>query len=131
MNHSLTSVMDGMVVKWGEWGILKKIKETKKLFIEPRNNKAFMKVFRKYSQFMTDYRIHLPIQSSVENHCLQNPVATHTGAIFFGVCRGKISEGIDFSDFMARAVICISIPYPNVRYQYSISSIIEHLRSNR
>ena len=39
-----------------------------------------------------------------------------TGAIFFGVSRGKISEGIDFKDFMARAVISISIPYPNARW---------------
>ena len=34
------------------------------------------------------------------------------GAVFFGVCRGKISEGIDFSDGMSRAVILIGIPYP-------------------
>ena len=38
-----------------------------------------------------------------------------TGAIFFGVCRGKISEGIDFKDFMARGVLAVSIPYPNTR----------------
>ena len=37
------------------------------------------------------------------------------GALFFGVCRGKMSEGIDFKDFMARAVICISIPFPQAR----------------
>ena len=42
-----------------------------------------------------------------------------TGAIFFGVSRGKISEGIDFKDFMARAVISISIPYPNARCGWS------------
>ena len=37
------------------------------------------------------------------------------GALFFGVCRGKMSEGIDFKDYMARAVICISIPFPHAR----------------
>eukprot|EP01083_Nonionella_stella_P303108 1047872_1 len=35
------------------------------------------------------------------------------GAVFFGVCRGKISEGIDFSDGMSRAVILLGIPYPS------------------
>lgn len=30
------------------------------------------------------------------------------------VCRGKVSEGIDFKDNHARAVITVSIPYPNV-----------------
>lgn len=34
------------------------------------------------------------------------------GAIFFAVCRGKVSEGLDFSDSRARAVIITGIPFP-------------------
>ena len=30
------------------------------------------------------------------------------------VCRGKLAEGIDFSDDAARAVIIAGIPYPSV-----------------
>lgn len=30
------------------------------------------------------------------------------------VCRGKISEGLDFSDDAARCVIIIGIPYPMI-----------------
>jgi len=37
------------------------------------------------------------------------------GALLFAVFRGKVSEGIDFSDAAARAVITIGIPYPNVK----------------
>ena len=48
--------MDGMIKKWEECGIIDKINEKKKLFIEPRNNKVFMKVFKEYSQFMMNYR---------------------------------------------------------------------------
>ncbi len=31
-----------------------------------------------------------------------------------GVCRGRISEGLDFSDNAARCVIVIGIPYPQM-----------------
>jgi len=34
------------------------------------------------------------------------------GCILMGVCRGKISEGIDFADHRARAVIITGIPFP-------------------
>lgn len=34
------------------------------------------------------------------------------GAILMGVCRGRISEGLDFSDNAARCVIIVGIPYP-------------------
>lgn len=30
------------------------------------------------------------------------------------VCRGRISEGLDFSDNAARTVIIVGIPYPQV-----------------
>ena len=33
------------------------------------------------------------------------------GAIFFGVCRGKISEGLDFADRAGRSVILTGIPF--------------------
>jgi Fanconi anemia group J protein len=38
-----------------------------------------------------------------------------TGALLLGVYRGRASEGLDFSDNYARAVIAIGIPYPNVK----------------
>lgn len=31
-----------------------------------------------------------------------------------GVCRGRISEGLDFSDDAARCVIIVGIPYPQM-----------------
>jgi len=35
----------------------------------------------------------------------------HKGACFFAVCRGKVSEGLDFADAQARLVILTGIPY--------------------
>ena len=40
-------------------------------------------------------------------------VQSGCGGFFIGVCRGKISEGIDFTDAQARAVIVFGIPYPS------------------
>merc|ERR1712029_507010 len=37
------------------------------------------------------------------------------GALFIAVCRGKVSEGLDFADDNARAVICLGIPFPNIK----------------
>ncbi|XP_074413029.1 Fanconi anemia group J protein isoform X2 [Zonotrichia albicollis] len=37
------------------------------------------------------------------------------GALLIAVCRGKVSEGLDFCDENARAVVTIGIPFPNVR----------------
>lgn len=34
------------------------------------------------------------------------------GCIIMGVCRGKISEGIDFADNMSRAVVITGLPFP-------------------
>jgi len=34
------------------------------------------------------------------------------GGVFFAVCRGKVSEGLDFSDAHGRAVLITGLPYP-------------------
>jgi len=36
------------------------------------------------------------------------------GALFLCVCKGKVSEGMDFADEQARAVIVIGIPFPTM-----------------
>ena len=41
--------------------------------------------------------------------------SSSSGALFLAVCRGKVSEGLDFADDNARAVITVGIPFPNVK----------------
>ena len=40
-------------------------------------------------------------------------ISSGRGSLLVGVCRGKVSEGIDFADAQARAVVCVGIPFPN------------------
>lgn len=42
------------------------------------------------------------------------------GAILAIICRGKVSEGIDFPDGMCRAVFLIGVPYPNIKDPFII-----------
>lgn len=37
---------------------------------------------------------------------------TKNGAVVLAVCRGKVSEGLDFADNYGRLVIAVGIPYP-------------------
>lgn len=39
---------------------------------------------------------------------------TTKGAVLMCVCRGRASEGIDFVDELARAVILVGVPYPPI-----------------
>jgi Fanconi anemia group J protein len=43
--------------------------------------------------------------------------AAITGAVFFAVYRGKVSEGLDLADDNCRAVIPVGIPYPAYKDQ--------------
>ena len=36
---------------------------------------------------------------------------TTRGAIFFGVCRGRLSEGFDFANKLCRGLITVGVPY--------------------
>lgn len=47
------------------------------------------------------------------------------GALLIAVCRGKVSEGLDFTDDNARAVVTIGIPFPNIKdLQVRVSNMV-------
>ena len=68
--------------------ILSLMKGQKRVFIEPKSKNDL-------SSILNDYR-----------------GASHQGAMFFAVARGKVSEGLDFSEGLCRAAIVIGIPFP-------------------
>lgn len=69
------------------------LRKKKILFKEPRLSGQVEKM-------LTDYAA--AIRSTTTN-----------GAILFSVVGGKLSEGMNFSDDLARCVIVIGMPYPN------------------
>lgn len=59
------------------------------------------------------------------------------GAVLMGVCRGKVSEGIDFSDDAARCVIVIGMPFPQLNdptvilKQHYLDTIVAFSKMNK
>lgn len=77
---------------WQQCGIISKIEQHKSLFKEPKNSDLYQKTMQAYYNNIFE--------------------GERRGAILMGVCRGRISEGLDFTDDAARLVMIVGIPYP-------------------
>ncbi|KRY17128.1 Regulator of telomere elongation helicase 1 [Trichinella patagoniensis] len=78
---------------WTNNSIMDRVKRFKKVFIEPKTKCEFQTIMDEYKR-------------------LAEASGTELGVVFFGVLRGKLSEGYDFSDCSARAVVIAGIPFP-------------------
>jgi Rad3-related DNA helicase len=86
--------MNNCIFAWKKSGIFKRMNDMKTVSVEPQDSKKeFTRTWQSY---------------------LAN-VDTGDGALFMGVSRGKIAEGIDFQDQYARAVIVVGIPFPQLK----------------
>uniref|UniRef100_A0A0N5CD99 Helicase ATP-binding domain-containing protein n=1 Tax=Strongyloides papillosus TaxID=174720 RepID=A0A0N5CD99_STREA len=72
------------------WNELERYKD---LYVEPKDKIEVPLIINKFSRSVDDGK----------------------GAILFAVCRGKMSEGIDFKDSQSRGVIIIGIPFPPLK----------------
>ncbi|XP_018021404.1 regulator of telomere elongation helicase 1 homolog [Hyalella azteca] len=77
---------------WQINGVWDKITNIKPAFIEPQNKDGFLSTITEFYEKVNDPALR--------------------GAIFMAVCRGKVSEGLDFADGNGRAVIVTGLPYP-------------------
>lgn len=66
-----------------------------------------MKLYKGVYQEPRDYSSYRYVINS-----FYTDIHNQNGAVIFAVCRGKLSEGLDFSDDAARSVVLVGIPYP-------------------
>ncbi|KFM76132.1 Regulator of telomere elongation helicase 1-like protein, partial [Stegodyphus mimosarum] len=85
------SVMKTNIGKWEENGIWQNLSGMKPVFIEPQGKDAF--------------------QESIEAYYSAIKEPNSKGATLLAVCRGKVSEGLDFADKNARAVVITGLPF--------------------
>ncbi|CAN6463879.1 unnamed protein product [Victoria cruziana] len=113
-------LMDKLCCRWKHTGLWSRLCERKPVFVEPRGNSDdFESVLRGY--YGSIHGTMKPekvkgqnkrnLKHSVNDDLVQNNPKGE--AAFLAVCRGKVSEGIDFSDENARVVVIVGIPFPN------------------
>lgn len=99
--------LETIVSLWQEMAIINQVLQYKLLFIETPDN----------------------VETSIALESYRAACENGRGAVLLSVARGKVSEGIDFTDHYGRAVIMFGIPY-----QYTESRILkarlEFMREN-
>ncbi|GFS01414.1 regulator of telomere elongation helicase 1-like [Elysia marginata] len=103
-------VMEGCIETWkssNQWTI---ISQYKPVIVEPKGKTAFTEAIDEFYTKMNDQ--------------------TLNGAIFMAVCRGKVSEGLDFADANGRAVMITGLPFPP-RFDPRIQLKMDFLQENR
>ncbi|XP_059614079.1 regulator of telomere elongation helicase 1 homolog [Phlebotomus argentipes] len=95
---------------WQESGLWSQICNIKSIYVESRKKNDFQDT-------MTEYYAKIRDPGS-------------RGAIFMAVCRGKVSEGLDFADLNGRAVLIPGLPFPPL-YDPRVMLKKQYLEENR
>ncbi|KAK3232012.1 hypothetical protein Dsin_003893 [Dipteronia sinensis] len=117
-------LMEKLCNRWRETGQWSRLNARKTLFVEPKGGRQedFEHILKDYYESI--YPGNKPavgkkrrVKKAGINHF--NAMESHEdikkeGAGLLAVCRGKVSEGIDFTDDNARVVIVVGIPFPNI-----------------
>ena len=94
------SLLDKLMERWNLTGLAKRLSAHKQIIQEPRSKNDLESTMDSFYSAIRDSEASPP---------------TSGGAVLLAVYRGKVSEGIDFSNNNARSVLCVGIPYPNIK----------------
>ncbi|BFZ16911.1 hypothetical protein BsWGS_19949 [Bradybaena similaris] len=103
-------LMELCIDKWkatNQWNV---ITQYKPVIVEPKGKTLFDEAMDEYYTKVNDPNL--------------------SGAIFMAVCRGKVSEGLDFADTNGRAVMITGLPFPP-RFDARIQLKMDFLRENK
>uniref|UniRef100_A0A3Q2G9H1 DNA 5'-3' helicase n=1 Tax=Cyprinodon variegatus TaxID=28743 RepID=A0A3Q2G9H1_CYPVA len=96
--NAVLGMLDKLRDRWVNTGLWEKLEEQKTVITEPRGGAK------------GDFDELLQTYYDAIKYCEERD-----GALLIAVCRGKVSEGLDFTDDNARAVVTIGIPFPNIK----------------
>lgn len=77
--------------------VLERLGKMKQIIVEPRDSVELQAAVKGYREAIERYER-----------------TNHGGAILLAVCRGRLSEGVDFSDAACRAVVVTGLPLPPI-----------------
>uniref|UniRef100_A0A6Q2ZFX2 DNA 5'-3' helicase n=1 Tax=Esox lucius TaxID=8010 RepID=A0A6Q2ZFX2_ESOLU len=95
-------MLDKLCDRWTNTGLWNKLEERKTVIKEPRGGGK-----GDFDELLQIYYDAIRISGEA--------TGDRDGALLMAVCRGKVSEGLDFTDDNARAVVTIGIPFPNIK----------------
>lgn len=106
-------VPDGLLVFFPSYYILEQCVGCwkNKSHANSTNSSTIWERICKHKQPVIEPRQSSLFPSSIEDYMNKLKDSSMSGAVFFAVCRGKVSEGLDFADHAGRAVVITGIPF--------------------
>ena len=108
------AVLTTYIQRWRQSRVYRALEEQKDVYQEPRTTDQMEAVIRGYYRSINGSEPGQKRRRGSSQHG-RGSVSCGGGGLLLAVCRGKLSEGVDFSDDYARAVVLVGIPFPASR----------------